>query len=149
MANESIDFIAMEAAHKIIAMPAEDIIGMEKPSVNPIPSTKHWFEGVSLYGEEILPVINLSKLVSSEIKSGRIEYVVIGRANKPKAYLAVNRIIRRDSIKDDQLYPCQRNIGFIEKFIVGTAKKQGAEWSILDINKLLSSEIIKGIDIND
>jgi chemotaxis signal transduction protein len=147
--SESIDVLGIEVGHMLIAVPAEDVLKISKPIVTPIPSTYNWFMGMALYGEDILPVIDIAKLVNPKHKTSRAEFIVVGTKNNPKAYIAIQRVITRFSIKQEELHQKISRKSILNEFTLGTIQTKVSSWSMLDINALLGSELLKKIEINE
>lgn len=146
--NKKLDLIGVEVAHQMIAIPSDDVVTTNvKPEVSIIPSTKEWFDGIAIYNEEILPVINIPKIISEKAIPSEYQYIVIGANRKPNAFIVVNRIVTTFQASEESVLSADNNEPYIGRHIIAAIHLENMIWQLLDINEFISSKELKEIEI--
>jgi len=148
MSEQVLEITGVQVDHLMIAIPSQDVLAIERPKISLVPSTQAWLEGVTLYGDIIIPVINLCKVLNTEPRTSRFAYVVIGTEDAPLAVIGVSRVVSKFSIEESEVYPITAASNPIFDNVVGILKTKTADWNLFNINSFLSDERIKEIGIS-
>jgi purine-binding chemotaxis protein CheW len=145
--HEGIQFLAFRAASQEMLVPVESIREIiMPPPITFLPNAQRELEGVIALRGEILPLVNLRRLLGfSQGQNSPSARVLIVRPEDDQFGIIVDEITEFVWIPEEELHSVQQNYLSEEfKIVSKVAKSAGTVRPILDVFTVLKSVFLKG-----